>query len=167
MRNDFDEILGHVKTPSSWLRVLFMLGFCVILYVTGVVILVLTLVQALFSLLTGNANDNLRRLGAALSDYVTEILQFLCYNSEVRPFPFTPFPEIHGATFTASNSDDENDAEVNVGREAQVKTKTRKPATNEDTVAESEAKSAKKSGKGKTKNSGDAAENSLENNQEI
>lgn len=164
MRNDFEEILGHVKTPSTWLRVLFMLGFYVILYVTGVVILVLTLAQALFSLLTGNANDNLRRLGAALSDYVTEILQFLCYNSEVRPFPFTPFPEIPGTDFTDSDSDDENYAEVNVGQKAQAK--TRKPVASTITTPEPEARPAMKSGKGNAKNNGGRAESSPADNQE-
>ena len=87
-----DEIVDNLKTPSEWLRVLYMAGFVVALYVTGVVLLVLMLAQIMFSLITGTDNTNLRRLGASLSDYVAQILGFLTYNSELRPFPFTPFP---------------------------------------------------------------------------
>lgn len=87
-----DEIVDNLKTPSAWLRVLLMAGFVVALYVTGVVLLVLMLAQIVFSLITGSDNANLRRLGASLSDYVAQILGFLTYNSELRPFPFTPFP---------------------------------------------------------------------------
>jgi len=87
-----DDIVDNLKEPSHWLRILFMLGFSVALYVVGMVVLVLTLAQVLFSLLSGKDNPNLRSLGSSLSRYIFEILMFLTYNSEVRPFPFTPFP---------------------------------------------------------------------------
>jgi len=87
-----DEIVENLKKPSAWLRVLFMAGFAVALYVAGVVLLVLMLAQIVFSLVTGSDNANLRRLGASLSEYVAQILAFLTYNSEEKPFPFAPFP---------------------------------------------------------------------------
>lgn len=87
-----DEIVENLKKPSAWLRVLFMAGFAVALYVVGVVLLVLMLAQIVFSLVTGSDNANLRKLGASLSEYVAQILAFLTYNSEEKPFPFTPFP---------------------------------------------------------------------------
>jgi len=87
-----DDIVNNLKEPSHWLRILFMLGFAVVLYVVGLVVLVLTLAQILFSLLTGKDNLNLRSLGSSLSRYIFEILMFLTYNSETRPFPFSPFP---------------------------------------------------------------------------
>ncbi|MFM1897277.1 MAG: hypothetical protein RLZZ385_2351 [Pseudomonadota bacterium] len=97
MSDQFDEVVQHVKTPSTWLRILFMLGFCVILYVVGVVIMVLTATQVLFAIFSGSDNGNLRRLGKALTDYVTQLLRFITYNSEERPFPFAPFPEVEAA----------------------------------------------------------------------
>ncbi|WP_339859318.1 DUF4389 domain-containing protein [Pseudohongiella acticola] len=87
-----DEFVNNLKRTSAWLRVLFMLGFAVALYVVGVVLLVLMLAQILFSLITGDDNSNLRRLGSALTLYVSQILAFLTYNSEEKPFPFAPFP---------------------------------------------------------------------------
>jgi hypothetical protein len=87
-----DDFVENLKEPSHWLRILFMLGFSVVLYVAGMVVLVLTLAQVLFSLLTGKDNLNLRSLGSSLSSYLFEILMFLTYNSDARPFPFMPFP---------------------------------------------------------------------------
>ena len=83
-----DDVVDNLKESSTWVRILLMAGFAVALYVTGVVLLVITLAQILFSLITGDSNANLRRVGASLSDYVAQILAFLTYNSESRPFPF-------------------------------------------------------------------------------
>lgn len=87
-----DEIVENLKRPSAWFRVVFMAGFVVALYVTGIILLVLMLAQIVFSLLTGNDNPNLRRLGAGLSLYVSQTLAYLTYNSDDKPFPFQPFP---------------------------------------------------------------------------
>jgi hypothetical protein len=87
-----DDFVENLKKPSAWLRILFMAGFVVALYVSGMILLVLMLAQILFSLLTGDDNPNLRRLGGSLSAYVAEILAFLTYNTQQKPFPFLPFP---------------------------------------------------------------------------
>ncbi len=87
-----EDIVENLKQPSQWFRLLFMLGFVVVLYVAGLVLLAITLAQALFSLLTARDNMNLREFGASLNCYVFDILQFLTYNSEEKPFPFAPFP---------------------------------------------------------------------------
>lgn len=90
MSDDFSE---NIKKQSYWIRILFMVGFMVAIYVTGVILLVLIIAQALFALFTGEDNRNLRRLGASLTQYVQEILNFLTYNSEAKPFPMSPFPQ--------------------------------------------------------------------------
>ena len=93
MSDDIDDVVENIKQGSTWLRILFMLGFCVVLYVVGVVVFVLTLAQALFSVFTGSDNRNLRLLGSSIAEYVSQVLYFVTYNSELRPFPFTPFPD--------------------------------------------------------------------------
>lgn len=99
-----DEIVDNLKKQSAWLRVLFMAGFVVALYVTGVVLLVIMLAQIIFSLFSGSDNQNLRRLGAGLASYVSQILAYLTYNSESRPFPFSSFPQ-EPAAESASESE--------------------------------------------------------------
>jgi hypothetical protein len=87
-----DDFVENLKKPSAWLRILFMAGFVVALYVSGMILMVLMLAQILFSLLTADDNPNLRRLGGSLAAYVAQILAFLTYNTHQKPFPFLPFP---------------------------------------------------------------------------
>lgn len=91
MSDDFSE---NIRKPSHWLRILFMVGFIIALYVTGIILLVVVIAQAVFSLVTGGDNRNLRGLGANLTAYVRETLLFLTYNSDGKPFPFAPFPVV-------------------------------------------------------------------------
>lgn len=75
-----------------------MAAFALVLYlVIAPIVIVLMVVQALFSVLSGQSNSNLRRFGSALGQYVFQILQFLTYNSHEKPFPFTDFPSLDEA----------------------------------------------------------------------
>lgn len=88
-----DDIVENLKEPSQWMRIAFMVALVVALYVAGIVLSILTIAQALFSLLTGSDNSNLRALGKDLATYVHQILAFLTYNSESKPFPFAAYPD--------------------------------------------------------------------------
>ena len=93
MSENFEDIVDHLRQPAAWIRVVFMLAFAVFLYlIIAPVILVLMVVQALFAVITGEENENLRFLGSALTVYVSQILEFVTYNSETKPFPFADFP---------------------------------------------------------------------------
>jgi hypothetical protein len=93
MAEEMDQIVENLKQPSAWVRVLIMIGFAILLYVIiAPLMFLLMIVQALFTLVTGESNPNLRYLGASVAVYVLQILEFISYNSEIRPFPFTDFP---------------------------------------------------------------------------
>ncbi len=127
MAEDLNQIVHNLKQPSSWIRVLFMLGFAILLYViiTPVVFL-LMIVQALFVLLTQELNANLKFFGAALAQYVSQILLFISYNSETRPFPFSDFPTSDEGQF--SGGDESAHAESEAGAPAESKRAQRKSA---------------------------------------
>lgn len=94
MSEELDTLVENIRQPSAWLRVVFMLGFAVALYFVLIpVIIVIVIVQALFAVLTGESNENLRYFAAALGVYVSQIIRFLTYNSETKPFPFSDFPQ--------------------------------------------------------------------------
>lgn len=99
-----EDIVENLKQPAQWIRIAYMIALAVALYLAGMVLTLLIVAQALFGLLTGADNRNLRDLGAALSQYVRQVLDFLTYNSEFKPFPFTPFP---GADVPVSQAEDE------------------------------------------------------------
>lgn len=95
MPDELDDIVENLSEPSAWIRILFMLGFAVGFYVVLVPLIgLLALAQALFALIGGEPNDNLRRFGEGLTLYVTEILQFLFYDRQEKPFPFSNFPDV-------------------------------------------------------------------------
>ncbi len=86
--------LKHNLTSSGhWLRLLFMVLFVMLLSVAGVVMLAAIVLQFLFAITSGSANDNLRPLGSQIASYIYQILQFLIYNTEEKPFPFADWPE--------------------------------------------------------------------------
>jgi hypothetical protein len=88
-----DQIKQNLLSPDAWLRILLMAGFAVAAWLTLTVLGVIVLVQAVLVLITGYPNVNLQRFGLVAGAYLFEIVQFLLYNTEDKPFPFAPFPE--------------------------------------------------------------------------
>ncbi len=87
-----DDLKANLTSGERWLRLLYMIMFAVIIQVTGAVMWLLVVLQFFFSLITGNDNSQLRELGRGIATYVFQILQFLSYNSEEKPFPFSDWP---------------------------------------------------------------------------
>lgn len=83
------------KDPAIWGRVVFVVLFLLIFaLIVGPLAIILGIVQALFTIFTGEENRNLRGLAAGLTEYVREILMFATWNREQRPFPFSEFPRV-------------------------------------------------------------------------
>lgn len=78
---------------QGWIRVLFIAAFWLVFYVTQLVIAAVVVAQCLFTLITGNPNTYLLGFGESLSKYVQEILRYVTFNTDQRPFPFTDFPK--------------------------------------------------------------------------
>jgi hypothetical protein len=71
-----------------------MLAYGFILYLIFVpVVIVVMAAQILFALITGQSNRNLRGLASVVQQYVSQIIDYITYNSNERPFPFSDFPE--------------------------------------------------------------------------
>ncbi len=93
MSDQIEDIVDNLKQSSVWGRILLMIGFSFVLYMVVVPgIVILTIAQALFAAITGESNRNLRGLGSLVQQYVSQIIDFVSYNSELRPFPFSEFP---------------------------------------------------------------------------
>ena len=85
------------KNPAIWSRVALVLLFLLIFaLIVGPLVVILGLAQALFTIFTGEDNQNLRDLAATLTAYIHEILRFATSNREQRPFPFSDFPGTAG-----------------------------------------------------------------------
>jgi hypothetical protein len=83
----------NVTTESTWIRGLYILLFAVIYSITEIVIVAVVVFQFLSTLFMGQNNQQLLRLGRNLSDFIRQILLFVTYNSDEKPFPFGAWPD--------------------------------------------------------------------------
>jgi len=107
-----DNIADNLSRPTHWIRIAYMVALLVAAYIASIVVAVVVLAQALFTLFTGNANPNLRSFGSSMGIYVKQILDFLTYNTEEKPFPFAPFPEPQINYYSRARGDDADIQEV-------------------------------------------------------
>ncbi len=90
-----DKIRDSLLTPSTWIRLFFMVLYGIICYVAIFVIGIVILFQFGVVLLTGKLNQQLLPVGQSISIYIYQILVYLTYNSEEKPFPFDNWPEVN------------------------------------------------------------------------
>ncbi|WP_406827956.1 DUF4389 domain-containing protein [Microbulbifer sp. ARAS458-1] len=107
-----EELKQNLTSSNQWLRLVYMVLFAVLLEIAGFVMLAVIIAQFLFAIFTGGANDNLRRLGDQISSYIYQTLQFLIYNTEEKPFPFSEWPESEEEDLSSYESAEEVDGEV-------------------------------------------------------
>lgn len=89
-----NDISNNLKNTNQWLRILYMVLFAIIFQVSTVVLWLVVVVQALSALITGSPNANVRGLAASLSQFIYDIVRFLSYGTEDKPFPFQSWPEV-------------------------------------------------------------------------
>src|ERR1044072_3531151 len=78
----------HVKSRSTWLRLVFMIVVGLLFEVTRLVTAVVVILQFLHVLFTGEINPRLKDFGNSLATYTQHMGSYLTFNTEVRPFPF-------------------------------------------------------------------------------
>lgn len=88
-----DELKTNLKSKSIWKRGFLMLLFAIFYGVAELVLAVLALFQFGCALITGAPNENVTRFGYTLGRYIFEITQFVTFNTDDRPFPFSDWPE--------------------------------------------------------------------------
>ena len=74
------------------IRLLFMLGYGFLAYLLIWPILALAVIQFGIHLIEGIPNARLANLNWRIISYLTQILDYICYRSEQKPFPFNSLP---------------------------------------------------------------------------
>lgn len=80
-------------SKDKWMRGLYMLLFLIIGYIVKIIVLIMSIVQFLSSILMDAPNKKITTFGNSLSQYAYEIIQYLTYNTEKKPYPFDSWPE--------------------------------------------------------------------------
>jgi hypothetical protein len=78
----------HLKSRPTWLRLVFMIVFYALVSVAALVATVVVVLGFFWVLFTGGANPQLKSTGQSLATYLSQVMRYLTFNSDDRPFPF-------------------------------------------------------------------------------
>lgn len=96
-----DQIKANLLSTTFWIRMVFMLIFALVLWALWFVVIVICVVQTVIVMITSEVNPQLQKLGGIAANYLGQIVSFMVFATEDKPFPFSPFPE-QGAQPAAS-----------------------------------------------------------------
>ena len=143
-----NEIKSSLTATDTWMRGLYMLLFTVIYSVTEFVLGLIVVFQFIHVLFSRDTNERLLDFSSDLSVYIYQILQFLTFNSEAKPYPFAVWP--NGPEDLESldvfdnvevgpevGSDVDSDVDSEVGAESGTEAASTNPSQNDPEVAAS------------------------------
>jgi len=87
-----EEIKQRIQKRENWQRGLFMFFFMFIYGFSNSLVIGILFFQFATLILTGKTNEFLLGFSQSLSIYIHQIINFLTFNSEERPFPFNTWP---------------------------------------------------------------------------
>jgi hypothetical protein len=88
-----DTLKKNLSDTSTWLRLLYMLLFGIVIELALMVMFAIFFIQFLLKLFSAKVNTELQKLGDSLGAYFHQIVSFLTYRSEYMPYPFAPWPK--------------------------------------------------------------------------
>ena len=86
------KIKENVRNVDTWMRGLFIVIFGVIFYFLIGIVWLLVIFQFITKVVTGSLNELLEKFSSGLTQYALQILNYVTFQSEERPFPFSPLP---------------------------------------------------------------------------
>lgn len=87
-----ETVSENVKSKYQWVRLLYMILFVIIFEVTAFVALWIVIFQFISALFTGKPMARLQEVGHSVGVFMQQIVWFLTYNSDEKPFPFGDWP---------------------------------------------------------------------------
>jgi hypothetical protein len=104
---EYNEHIEHSSNAAVYkpifIRGAYILLFLVIGYITIFVSFFVILFQFLSELIFKKPNEYLLHFGKTLSHYASDILNFVTYNTEEKPFPFKSWPKVKMPFITEKN----------------------------------------------------------------
>ncbi|HJL66472.1 MAG: DUF4389 domain-containing protein [Arenicellales bacterium] len=90
---------NSISNPSIWWRLLFILiYFSVVFYAVKVVITLVVVFQFLHQAIKGEPNERILSFTSQLNGFNYHALQYITFNIDERPFPFTDWPDAESVT---------------------------------------------------------------------
>lgn len=89
----------NLKSKSTWLRGLFMCIYLALIWLASMIGLFVVVVGFFWVLFTGEKNTQLQQVGQSIAGYIYEVVRYLTFNSDAKPFPF-------GESWPSGNADE-------------------------------------------------------------
>ena len=86
-RSEQSDLEKNVKMRSTWVRLFFMIIFAFLYGLSRLVTAAVVVIQFFHVLFTGDTNEQLKTFGHSLAVYSYEVVDYLTFNSETKPFP--------------------------------------------------------------------------------
>ena len=86
-KSEKSDLEKNVTARSTWIRLFFMIIFALLYGLSRLVTAAVVVIQFFHVLLAGNINEQLKTFGHSLAIYSFEIVDYLTFNSETKPFP--------------------------------------------------------------------------------
>lgn len=83
----------HGRNHHHWVRLAFMLAFAFMLHLAGLVMWLVCGLQFLTVLINGEKNTQLQTLGQSVSTFFHRALNYVSYNTDEKPFPFSSWQD--------------------------------------------------------------------------
>ena len=77
----------NLKSRATWTRLLFMVISCILVSLASFVGSFVVVFGFLWLLFTGEVNRSLQQVGQSLAAYIYEIVRYLTFNTDDKPFP--------------------------------------------------------------------------------
>ena len=86
------DIKSNLTNADTWLRIVFIVLFLLLVQLIGWVLLAVVVVQFVLVLFSGEKNKQLASFGGRLGTYLKQIVSYMSFASDAKPFPFSDFP---------------------------------------------------------------------------
>lgn len=86
-RSEQSDLEKNVKMRSTWLRLFFMIIFALLYGLSRLVTAAVVAIQFFHVLFTGETNEQLKTFGHSLAIYSYEVVEYLTFNTDTKPFP--------------------------------------------------------------------------------
>lgn len=82
-----NPIEENLKSRSTWIRLAFMAISALLLSVTSLVGSIVVVLGFFWVLFTGEVNRQIQQVGQSIAAYVYELIRYLTFNTDEKPFP--------------------------------------------------------------------------------
>ena len=89
-----DEVETNEREKPGVIRALYTILFLIIIRLISMVLFVIVITQYIYSWLTGEPNDKLLYFTEGLAEYSRQLVSYVGFNTDEKPWPVGEWPEV-------------------------------------------------------------------------